>query len=152
MTITAQTCLELSKVHNIVGIKEASGNISLVAEIASICGDSFDIYSGNDDMIVPILSLGGKGVISVVANILPRETHDICKLYIDGKVKESCSLQLNMLDLINKLFIEVNPIPIKTAMNILGYNVGKLRLPLSDMSELNLTILKKALTDYGFLF
>ena len=107
------------------------------------------IYSGNDDMIVPVLSLGGKGVISVVANILPEETHNICDYYFNGDVEKARKLQLDMLDLINNLFIEVNPVPIKTAMNLLGYNAGNLRMPLIDMAEDNLEKLKKSLTDFG---
>ncbi|MBZ4646352.1 MAG: 4-hydroxy-tetrahydrodipicolinate synthase [Petroclostridium sp.] len=150
LNITPETLKTLSKVENIVGIKEASGNISQVAQMAALCGDDIAIYSGNDDMIVPLLSLGGKGVISVVANIAPRDTHDMVEKYLKGDVTGSKDLQLKMLNLINTLFIEVNPIPIKTAMNLLGYNVGKLRMPLTDMSEKNLEILKKALVDYGF--
>lgn len=149
MSMTAETCKELSEIKNIVGIKEASGDISLVAKIAAACGDNLYIYSGNDDMIVPIMSLGGKGVISVVANILPAETHDICELYLNGEVAASCNLQLEMLSLINALFIEVNPIPIKTAMNLLGYKVGGLRMPLYEMSKTNLEALKQALVSYG---
>lgn len=150
VNIAPQTLKVLSEIDNIVAIKEASGNISQVAEMAALCGDDIDIYSGNDDMIVPLLSLGGKGVISVVANIAPKDTHDIVEKFLSGDVEGSRKLQLKMLHLINTLFIEVNPIPIKTAMNLLGYNVGKLRMPLTDMSEGNLEILKKALTDYGF--
>ena len=150
MNITPETLKVLSKIPNIVGIKEASGNISQVAQMAALCGDDIDIYTGNDDMIVPVLSLGGKGVISVVANIAPKDTHNIVEKYLSGDVVGSKELQLQMLDLINALFIEVNPIPVKTAMNLLGYNVGKLRMPLTDMSEKNLAFLKEALSKYGF--
>ena len=136
------------KVENIVAIKEASGNISYMAKVAAEVPDLY-IYSGNDDMIVPTLSLGGKGVISVVANILPKETHNICEYYFNGEVDKSRDLQLKMLDLINNLFIEVNPVPIKTAMNLLGFNAGNLRMPLVDMDSANLEKLKKSMTDFG---
>lgn len=149
VNILPKTVYELSKVENIEAIKEASGNISQVAEIAKLCGDDFYIYSGNDDMIVPILSLGGKGVISVVANILPKETHEIVTKFINGDVLESRNIQLKMLDLINSLFIEVNPIPIKTAMNVLGMNVGNLRLPLTNMDDNNRSILINVMEEYG---
>ena len=129
-------------------IKEASGNISYMAKVAAEVPDLY-IYSGNDDMIVPTLSLGGKGVISVVANILPKETHNICEYYFNGEVDKSRDLQLKMLDLINNLFIEVNPVPIKTAMNLLGFNAGNLRMPLVDMDSANLEKLKKSMTDFG---
>lgn len=138
---------ELAKVENIVAIKEASGNISYTAKVAAEVPE-LHIYSGNDDMIVPILSLGGKGVISVVANILPEETHNICELFEKGAVAEARKLQLDLLELINTLFIEVNPVPIKTAMNILGYNVGNLRLPLGDMEEGNYNKLCDVLKKY----
>jgi len=150
VNIKPETLKVLSEVENIVGVKEASGDIAQVAKIAALCGDDLDIYSGNDDMIVPILSLGGKGVISVVANIVPRDTHDIVEKYLNGDVEGSRKLQLKMLNLINALFIEVNPIPIKTTMNLLGYNVGKVRMPLTDMEEKNLNILKQELIQYGF--
>lgn len=139
---------ELAKVENIVAIKEASGNMSYTTKVAAEVPE-LAIYSGNDDMIVPILSLGGKGVISVVANIMPEETHNICELYEKGDVKASAKLQLELLELINTLFIEVNPVPIKTAMNILGYNVGNLRLPLGDMEEANYQKLAEVLKKYG---
>ncbi|MCD8390537.1 MAG: 4-hydroxy-tetrahydrodipicolinate synthase [Firmicutes bacterium] len=150
LNIAVETLKELAKVPNIVGIKEASGNISYTAKVAAEVPE-LNIYSGNDDMIVPIMSLGGKGVISVVANIMPEETHNICQYYLDGEVEKSRELQLKMLDLINKLFIEVNPVPVKTAMNLLGYNAGNLRLPLVDMEEKNLEALKKALSDIGLM-
>lgn len=150
INITPATLKELSKIENIVGIKEASGDIVQVAQMAALCGNDIDIYSGNDDMIVPILSLGGKGVISVLANIAPRETHDMVEKYLQGDVEGSRELQLKMLDLIKALFIEVNPIPVKTAMNLLGFNVGKLRMPLTDMTEANFNILKQTLINYGY--
>lgn len=127
---------ELAKVENIVAVKEASGNISYAAKVAAEVPE-LHLYSGNDDVVVPLLSLGAKGVISVAANILPREMHDMCELYERGNVASSRKLQLELLDIINGLFIEVNPVPVKTAMNILGYNVGKLRMPLGDMEESN---------------
>ena len=139
---------ELAKVDNIVAIKEASGNISYTAKVAAEVPELY-IYSGNDDMIVPVMSLGGKGVISVVANILPDETHDMCELYEKGDVNGALKLQLEMLDVINNLFIEVNPVPVKVAMRELGYPVGDLRLPLGEMEEGNLLKLKKSLSDYG---
>lgn len=126
---------ELAKHENIVAVKEASGNISAIAEIAAQVGDSLTIYSGNDDQIVPILSLGGKGVISVLSNIMPKETHDICELYLNGNVKESAKLQLSVLELINSLFCEVNPIPVKTACALMGMCSDEMRLPLCEMEE-----------------
>lgn len=149
VNILPKTVYELSKIENIKAIKEASGNISQVAEIAKLCGEDFYIYSGNDDMIVPILSLGGKGVISVVANILPKETHEVVMKFLKGDVLEARNIQLKMLNIINALFIEVNPIPIKTAMNILGMEVGNLRLPLTNMDENNVNILINSMEEYG---
>lgn len=148
MTISIPALKELAEVDNIVAIKEASGNIGYVAEIAANVPE-LHIYSGNDDMIVPIMSLGGKGVISVVANILPEETHNICQMYLDGDTAGSLKLQLEMLDVINNLFIEVNPVPVKTAMDILGYKVGNLRLPLAPMADANYEKLKASLAAYG---
>ena len=137
MNISLEVLEELVKIDNIVGIKEASGNASYLMEVVARFGDRLDIYSGNDDIIVPVMSVGGKGVISVLANVLPKETHDICKLYLDGKTEESMRLQFKYLDLINTLFCEVNPIPVKTALNLMGFNVGKLRMPLYEMDEKN---------------
>ncbi|OQB15556.1 MAG: 4-hydroxy-tetrahydrodipicolinate synthase [Firmicutes bacterium ADurb.Bin193] len=151
LNISVDTAKTLSGHPNINAIKEASGNISYVAQIAAECGDDLILYSGNDDMIVPVMSLGGKGVISVAANILPREIHDMTELYISGNVAESAKLQLKMLELINALFVEVNPIPVKTAMNLLGYNVGALRMPLCEMEGKNLETLRLALKNYGLL-
>ena len=125
-------------------MKEASGNISQIAKIAELCGESFDIYSGNDDQVVPLLSLGGKGVISVLSNIAPRETHDIVAKFMDGDVKGSRELQLRALPLIEKLFCEV-----KAAMNMLGWEVGPLRMPLSEMEEEHQKELKAAMDAFG---
>jgi 4-hydroxy-tetrahydrodipicolinate synthase len=147
--IAPKTVYELSKVENIVGLKEASGNIAQVMEIAHLCGENIDIYSGNDDQILPLLSVGGKGVISVVANILPRETHEIVQDYIDGNIKESAKKQLDMIPLISSLFSEVNPIPIKRAMNLMGMNVGSLRSPLTEMEDENSAKLEKNMLNYG---
>lgn len=146
MNISAKTLLEISKFQNIVAIKEASGDISQVAEYKALCGDKIDIYSGNDDQIIPILSLGGIGVISVLANIIPKEVHEMCKLYLNGNTKEALEIQLKTLSLTNSLFIETNPIPVKTAMNLMGLNVGELRLPLCSMNENNLNVLKEELS------
>ncbi len=148
--IALDTLKELSKIDNIVAIKEASGDIGFVAKIAAEIPE-LHIYSGNDDMTIPIMSLGGKGVISVAANILPLETHNMCEYYLNGEVGKARDLQLKMLDIMNNLFIEVNPIPVKTAMRLMGYNVGNLRLPLTDMEEKNLEILKKSMRDIGLL-
>lgn len=145
MNLLPNTLLNLSDCENIVAVKEASGNISQIAKIKALCKDRFDIYSGNDDQIIPILSLGGSGVISVAANIIPKEIHEMCHLYFKGKTKEALKIQLDYLNLINTLFIETNPIPIKTAMNLMGMKVGNLRLPLCDMTEDNLLKLKDVL-------
>ena len=150
VNIAPETMAYLAKnVENIVGVKEASGNISQIAKIAKLCGESFDIYSGNDDQVVPLLSLGGKGVISVLSNIAPRETHDIVAKFMDGDVKGSRELQLRALPLIEKLFCEVNPIPVKAAMNMLGWEVGPLRMPLSEMEEEHQKELKAAMDAFG---
>ncbi|MBS5138440.1 MAG: 4-hydroxy-tetrahydrodipicolinate synthase [Negativibacillus massiliensis] len=133
VNITPATYRELAKHPNIVAAKEASGNISQIAQIAQACGDELDLYSGNDDQIVPLLSLGAKGVISVLSNIMPRETHDICRLFFEGKIAESRALQLKLLPLINALFSDVNPIPVKEAMNMMGWECGECRLPLVSM-------------------
>lgn len=151
LNIDVNTAVELANHPNINSIKEASGSISYVAQIAAACGDELYIYSGNDDMIVPIMSLGGKGIISVTANILPKQIHDIATMYLKGDVEGSKKLQLEMLSLMNTLFIEVNPIPVKVAMNLMGFDVGNLRAPLCDMSEKNLETLKNVLKNYGLL-
>ena len=150
VNIAPETMAYLAKnVENIVGVKEASGNISQIAKIAELCGESFDIYSGNDDQIVPILSLGGKGVISVLSNIAPKETHDIVAKFMDGDVKGSRELQLRAIPVIEKLFCEVNPIPVKAAMNMLGWEAGPLRMPLSEMEEEHQKELKAAMDAFG---
>ena len=136
---------------NVVAIKEASGNISQVAKLASLAKGKLDIYSGNDDQIVPILSLGGKGVISVLSNVAPKQTHDIVAEYLAGNVEKSCKLQLDAIELIGALFCEVNPIPVKAAMNLQGKNVGPLRMPLSEMEEKNKEKLAEAMRKYGIL-
>lgn len=150
MNLEPSTLFKLKDLENIVAIKEASGNISQIASIKGLCGDRFDIYSGNDDQVIPILSLGGVGVVSVAANIMPKEFHDMCHLYLKGNHAEALKLQLDTLNLTNSLFIETNPIPVKTAMNLLGYKVGNLRLPLTEMEDANLEILKNELKAYGF--
>lgn len=151
MTIKPETYLTLSGHPNIVATKEASGNITDIARTAALCGDSLDIYSGNDDQIVPILSLGGKGVISVLANIMPQETHDICSLYLEGRVQESTRLQLKLMDIIEAIFIDVNPIPVKCALNLIGYRVGECRLPLAPLSDTHMKKLSDTLAHYGLV-
>lgn len=133
VNLQPKTVAELAKIPNIVGLKQANGNMSETAEIAAMC--DIAIYSGNDDQIVPILSLGGKGVISVLSNVVPQQTHDICQTWFDGDVQRSLELQLQFLDLANALFMDVNPIPVKEAMNQMGMNVGDCRLPLYQMSD-----------------
>jgi len=149
LNITPDTLKVLSKHKNIAGIKEASGNISQVVEIGMFCDENFCMYSGNDDQVVPLLSVGGIGVISVVANIAPRVMHNMVTSFLEGDIKHAMKLQLSIKPLNDALFCEVNPIPVKTAMNLLGYNVGNLRLPLVDMSEKNLERLKQELLNYG---
>ena len=151
VNILPETCLELSKVKNIVAIKEASGNISQIAQIASLCRDNLYIYSGNDDQIVPVLSLGGKGVISVLSNVMPQYTHDLVRKYLDGQVKEACKMQLEVLDLIDSLFSEVNPIPVKHALNLMGYNYGTPRLPLIELSDSNKEKMKQIMKKHGLI-
>jgi len=150
LNVTPATMYELSKIDNIVGMKEASGNIAQVADMVRLCGDKIDFYSGNDEITVPVMSLGGKGVISVAANIAPRQVHDMCQLYLDGDVKGAAKIQLDLVELINALFIEVSPVPVKTAMNMLGMNVGPVRMPLFPMLDKNKEILKNALINAGF--
>lgn len=150
--ILPETVVRLCKdVENIVAIKEASGNISQIAHLAAIANGCVDIYSGNDDQIVPIMSLGGLGVISVLANVAPRQTHEICAKFLEGNAKESCRLQLEALELCNALFCEVNPIPVKKAVTLLGFEGGTLRLPLTEMEEANVARLKKAMENYGLI-
>lgn len=150
--ILPETAVWLAEnVENIVAIKEACGNISQVARLMSLAGDKIDLYSGNDDQIVPIMALGGKGVISVLSNVAPKQTHDIAASYLEGDVKKSCRLQLEAIELIDALFCEVNPIPVKTALNLMGKEVGPLRGPLCEMEEKNVERLKKAMENYGIL-
>lgn len=149
--ITPAALKELAEIKNIQAIKEASGDIAQVLEMYRTCGDKLDIYSGNDDMVVPLLAAGGKGVISVAANVAPRDTHNMVKSFLDGNLEESLQLQLKLLPLIHALFCEVNPIPVKTAMNLMGFNMGPLRLPLAEMADRNLDVLKKSLQDFGLI-
>ena len=151
VNINPETCLELSKIENIVAIKEASGNISQVAKIAALCGDNLDIYSGNDDQIIPILSLGGKGVISVLSNVMPKYTHDMTDKYFNGEVEEAAKMQLRVIDLIDALFAEVNPIPVKYALNLMGYDFGKPRLPLIELSEKNQEKMKEVMKKHNLI-
>ncbi len=151
VNITPETCVELSKIPNIVAIKEASGNISQVAKIAALCGDDLHIYSGNDDQIIPVLSLGGLGVISVLSNVAPKYTHDMVQNFFDGNIEKATKMQLDALDLVNSLFCEVNPIPVKEALNIVGYNYGTPRLPLVKLSEKGFERLNKSLKDFGLI-
>lgn len=149
LNITPATCLELSKIDNIVAVKEASGNISQIAEIANLCKDNLYIYSGNDDQILPILSLGGLGVISVLSNIIPKDVHNMVKKFFNGDIKGATKLQLDTLKLTSALFSEVNPIPVKAACNMLGFNAGIPRLPLIEMSNSGKENLKNEMIDYG---
>ncbi len=135
VNILPATCFELSKIENIVAIKEASGDLSQIAMIANLCRDNLTIYSGNDDQIIPILSLGGMGVISVLSNIKPKYTHNMCEEFFNGNIKEATKMQIDAIPLIKALFSEVNPIPVKAALNMIGYNFGIPRLPLIEMSD-----------------
>lgn len=150
--ILPETIVRLCKdVENIVGVKEASGNISQIAHLAAIADGCVDIYSGNDDQIVPIMSLGGLGVISVLSNVAPAQTHAICQNYLDGNVKESLKLQLEAMELCNALFCEVNPIPVKKALKMMGMIDGSLRMPLTEMEPGNAKRLEEAMKGYGIL-
>ncbi len=150
--IAPETAVRLAMdCENIVGIKEASGNISQVAKLAKQAGGILDIYSGNDDQVIPILSLGGIGVISVLSNVAPKAAHDMVMEYLEGDRKKAAALQLDYLDLINALFCEVNPIPVKGAMNLMGYNVGKLRLPLTEIEDAHRELVKKCLKEAGLI-
>lgn len=149
LNIDPQTVKQLSEIENIVAIKEC--NLSQVGEIINICPDDFTVYSGNDDQVVPLLALGGKGVISAMANIVPKQTHNLVATFLDGNIEESRKIQLKLLDLIKALFVEVSPIPVKAAMNLMGMEVGKCRLPLVDISENNLNTLKQTLKNYGLI-
>lgn len=149
MNLKPSMVAELAKIDNIVAVKEASGDLAQVAEVARLVPDDFAIYSGNDDSILQLLSVGGSGVISVLANVCPQETHDLVQKFFDGDIEGARKLQLDMKPLIDSLFIEVNPIPVKTAMNLLGFEVGNLRLPLAEMDEKNLEVLKQELVNRG---
>lgn len=151
VNILPKTCFELSKIENIVAVKEASGNISQVAEIANLCRENLAIYSGNDDQILPVLSVGGSGVISVLSNIIPKDVHNMVYSFLDGNIKNAIKLQLDTLNLTASLFSEVNPIPIKAACNMLGYDVGIPRLPLIEMSVEAKEKLKQEIKNYGLL-
>ena len=150
--ILPETAAKLCKnVPNIVGIKEASGDISQVAKVALLCGDDIDIYSGNDDQIIPILALGGKGVISVLSNIAPKQTHDICQAFFDGDTAKAAKLQIEAIPLVGALFCEVNPIPVKKAIELQGRDTGVVRRPLTEMEPQNAERLKKEMQAYNVL-
>ncbi|MBR4509397.1 MAG: 4-hydroxy-tetrahydrodipicolinate synthase [Ruminococcus sp.] len=149
--LEVETVKELAKHRNIAAIKEASGNISYVAKLFAACGDDIDVYSGNDDMIVPVMSLGGKGVISVLSHVAPKQTHDMVQFCLDNNFAEATKLQIDLLDIINDLFIEVNPIPVKEAMNMIGWNAGPCRLPLCEMSDEHKAKLLSSLRKHGFV-
>ena len=151
LNINPETCKVLSEHKNIVAIKEASGNLSQVAKIMALCGDDFAVYSGNDDIIVPILAMGGKGVISVMSNVCPQETRKMCQLFFDGKVAESAKMQIHYMELVDALFMDVNPIPCKDAMNLMGMNVGECKMPLVCMDEANIQKLKVVLGNYNLI-
>lgn len=150
--IAPETVVKLCKeVENIVGVKEASGNISQVVKLMSLAEGKVDLYSGNDDQIVPLLAMGGKGVISVLSNVAPKQTHDICAKFFAGDVAGSCAEQLRAIPLCNALFSEVNPIPVKKALNLMGKGAGSLRMPLTEMEDENAAKLEKAMKEYGIL-
>ena len=151
VSIDISTYKTLSEFKNIVAVKEASGNISYTSKLIAECGDRLDVYSGNDDIIVPMMSIGAKGVISVLSNIMPKETHDMTQLCLDGKYTEAAALQMKYLNLINSLFIEVNPIPVKEAMNYMGMPSGECRLPLCTMTEANAEKLKAAMKNASLI-
>lgn len=151
VNINPETCLELSKIENIAAIKEASGNISQVAKIAHLCKDNLTIYSGNDDQIIPVMSLGGKGVISVLSNVMPKYTADMCHKYLNGEEKEATKMQIDVIDLIDALFVEVNPIPVKHALNKMGYNFGIPRLPLIEMSDKNKELIEEIMKKHNII-
>ena len=151
-TIQPETAVRIAKeVKNVVAVKEASGNISAVEKLAALDGGCIDIYSGNDDQVLPILSLGGKGVISVWSHVAPKKVHDMVYAFFNGDVKKAAELQLEAIDVIDALFCEVNPIPVKAAMNMLGFDAGTLRAPLTELSDAHKERLRKALQDYGVL-
>ncbi len=148
--IEPETAAYLVKnVKNIVGIKEASGNLSQIAKLKALAGDDLELYSGNDDQILPIMSLGGLGIISVLSNVAPRETHEITERFFSGDIKGAAELQLKAIPLINALFSEVNPIPVKAALNMMGWDVGPLRMPLTEMEDAHKAVLRQAMIDFG---
>ena len=151
VNILPETCLELSKIPNIIAIKEASGNISQITKIKQLCKDNLNIYSGNDDQVIPILSVGGIGVISVLSNVAPKYTHDMCMKFFDGNLKDSLEMQLKALDLISALFSEVNPIPVKHALKLAGFDFGIPRLPLVELTDKNKAILEKAMKEMNLI-
>ncbi len=151
VAVKPETYKELSKHPKIVGLKEANGDLSSVATTRYLCGDDLYIYSGNDDQTVPIMSLGGLGVISVASNIIPKEMHDICDAFLNGDSKKAMELQIKYTGLMNALFCDVNPVPVKTAMNLVGMDVGPFRMPLFEMSEQNLSLLKAKLSECGLM-
>ena len=151
MGMEVSTIKKLAEHRNIVAVKEASGNISYAAKLIAECGDVIDVYSGNDDMIVPLMSLGAKGVISVLSHVIPKQTHDMGQYCLDNNYAEATKLQIKYLDLINNLFIEVNPIPVKEAMNMMGWNAGSCRLPLCDMSDEHKEVLRASMAKHGLI-
>ena len=151
VNMEAATVAELAKHRNIAAIKEASGNISYAAKLIAECGDNIDVYSGNDDMVVPLMSLGGKGVISVASHVIPKQMHDMAQYCLDNNFAEAAKLQIEYLDLINDLFIEVNPIPVKEAMNMMGYAAGPCRMPLYEMSDEHKAKLRASLERHGLI-
>lgn len=151
VSIKPETYLELSKHPRIVATKEASGDIGLMLKTQYLCGDNLNFYSGNDDQITASLALGSLGVISVISNVVPKETHDICQLFFDGKIKESITQQIQLSDLIDAMFCDVNPIPVKTALGLMGYDVGHMRMPLCEMEASDLEFLKKNLKKYQLI-
>lgn len=151
MNIPPSALAELCELDNIAAVKEASGDMSQIIKIKSLCKDKLDIYSGNDDQIVPVMAMGGIGVISVLANVIPKDVHNICEYYLNGNVKDALDLQLKTLPLTNALFVETNPIPVKTALNLMGMEAGSLRLPLVDMEEKNLKTLQSELKAYNLI-
>lgn len=151
INIQPATYLELSKHPNIVATKEAGGDISAIAKTIHLCGEELAVYSGNDDQITPIMSLGGIGVISVLANVMPKQTHDICRLFLDGNIKEATQMQLELIPLIDALFSDVNPIPVKEALNLMGWQTGPLRMPLVELAPAAREALKAQLQRFGLI-
>ena len=151
VTIAPKTFQELSKHPNIAAVKEASGNFAAIAQTRYLCGDELAFYSGEDGMIVPLLSLGGKGVISVLSHVAPKAVHDICTLYFAGKVQESAAIQLDCMDLVQALFMDVNPIPVKEAVNMMGFSAGPCRMPLYPMAEADREVLAQAMRRHGLI-